>query len=406
MEPPRNLRRRCRCNFTTLVFWTILFRKISYPFRQIKKLIIKRSEKNKISAETKKKSKIERQVTLKSLVLTWDPQSPGYAFARNCAFSIYETKAQTLTQFAAMKKYEKYLGMLLSRSEDSKHDKEYLSKIPVPSLKLTEEGLISHSNKQAFLDYLMARQRIVNKNFLKIKQLILSSIIKLISLTLLWRALDMKVYFNTELIHNILSPVPEGAPPKPHILAVYFVLYKLCLKNLVIDFVYWWSVLLMLRVDSNLWALCQKKIDSSSHRKILEKGQEITRVSTLDTIDGVLAFDQKKRQLVREYAGYSLNERLEKTLFIIGNIFRYRKEMIQKISNLKRIPQFQNIDNRTANLLIVSIIGKDLLLFSLIALSLAVNPLRIVSFFYYVKNGNFSNNINPLILFDRFQSYA
>lgn len=134
--------------------------------------------------------------------------------------------------------------------------------------------------------------------------------------------------------------------------------------------------------------------------------QEPRKVSTLDNLDGVFAFDQKKRLLVQEYAGYSLNERLEKTLFIIGNIFYYRKEMIQKISNLKRIPQFQNIDNRTANLLIVKIIGKDLLLFALMAVSLLVNPLRILSLFYYVKNGNFSNNINPLILFDRFQSYA
>jgi len=139
---------------------------------------------------------------------------------------------------------------------------------------------------------------------------------------------------------------------------------------------------------------------------VLTPNQEPRKVSTLDNLDGVFAFDQKKRLLVQEYAGYSLNERLEKTLFIIGNIFYYRKEMIQKISNLKRIPQFQNIDNRTANLLIVKIIGKDLLLFALMAVSLFVNPLRILSLFYYVKNGNFSNNINPSILFDRFQSYA
>jgi len=161
-----------------------------------------------------------------------------------------------MTQFAAMKKYEKYLGMLLNRTEEAKHDQEYLSKIPVPSLKLTEEGLVSHSNKDTYLQYLMARQRVVNKNYLKIKQFILSSIIKMISLTLLWRALDMKDYFNSELIQNLLTPVPEGQPPKPHILAVYFSLYKLCFKNLVLDFVYWWSVLLMLRVDKNLWNLC------------------------------------------------------------------------------------------------------------------------------------------------------
>ena len=48
VEPARHLRRRCRCNFLTAIFWTILFRKISYPFRQIKKVIVKRSEKKKI----------------------------------------------------------------------------------------------------------------------------------------------------------------------------------------------------------------------------------------------------------------------------------------------------------------------------------------------------------------------
>lgn len=79
--------------------------------------------------------------------------------------------------------------------------------------------------------------------------------------------------------------------------------------------------------------------------------------------------------------------------------------MIEKISNLKRIPQYQNIDNRTANLLIIKILGRDLLLYCLMGLSFFFNPLRMASFYYFVRNGIFKDKINPEIYFNRFQSY-
>ena len=41
---------------------------------------------------------------------------------------------------------------------------------------------------------------------------------------------------------------------------------------------------------------------------------------------------------MKRYAGYSLNDKLEHVLSILGKIFAYRAETIEKIANLKRIP--------------------------------------------------------------------
>ena len=125
----------------------------------------------------------------------------------------------------------------------------------------------------------------------------------------------------------------------------------------------------------------------------------------LTTLEEVLLYDKEKRMLIFRYSGYSLNERLESILFILGKVFFNRTEMIQKISNLKRIPQYQNINNKRANILIITILGYDLILYLTIGLSFLFNPLRMASFFFYVKSGDFSNSINPVIHFDRFQSY-
>jgi hypothetical protein len=158
----------------------------------------------------------------------------------------------------------------------------------------------------------------------------------------------------------------------------------------------------MLRVDTPLWNLCNRKLKEAQFRNLVTADGDRIEEFKLDNLDEIYAYDKVKNALVKEYAGYSLNERLENILHILGKIFAYRAEMIEKISNLKRIPQYQNIDNRTANLLIIKILGRDLLLYSIMSFSFFVNPLRIGSFFYFVKSGNFSRSINPVIHFDRF----
>jgi hypothetical protein len=96
--------------------------------------------------------------------------------------------------------------------------------------------------------------------------------IKILSLTLLWRALDVKKYFNSSLIIKLLQEPVRGEPKKPHLLVAYFKIYKLCFKNLVWDFVYWWAIVLMLKFDTSLWNLCTKKLDEQQYRTVTTVG--------------------------------------------------------------------------------------------------------------------------------------
>jgi hypothetical protein len=333
------------------------------------------------------------------LVISWDRDKPGYIFARNCAFDIYSVQAASVRQYASMMKYEKWLGKMNKSNGEDNQD----TNIPErPVLTKTEDGNIEYSNIDRFLDYLVYRQHRVNSNLLKIKEYILSSLIKIVSLTLLWRALDMKVYFNSELIIELFKEPRRGEPAKPKLVIVYLKLYKLCFINLILDIVYWWAFLFILRVDKPLWDLCNRKLNEAKFRTLTTVDGQRTQEFKLTTLQSVYEYDDTKRELVREYSGYSLNERLENILFILGKIFAYRAEMIEKISNLKRIPQYKNIDNRTANLLIVKILGRDLMLYSLMSFSFSLNPTRIISFYYFVKSGTFKNTINPVIHFNRF----
>lgn len=260
-DPPANQnnffrrRRRCRCICFEKRFWVLVWEWISIPFRWTWKgacnIVKGLKDFKKIMDEENEKIKTDFQ---EEMLLTWKANDRGYKFARYCAFDVYRAKAASLSQYASMLKYEKWLAMM---DTDQPNETKALER---PKLIKTDEGIIEHRNIEAFLNYLILRQKKVNANILKIKELILSSFIKFLSLTLLWRAIDMKAYFNSTLIMELFQEPRADEPAKPKLMVVYMKIYKICFINLVLDMAYWWVVVLILRMDSSLWNLCDRKL--------------------------------------------------------------------------------------------------------------------------------------------------
>ena len=118
-------------------------------------------------------------------------------------------------------------------------------------------------NTELYLKYLIPRQKKIIDNYSQLKLYMANIILKITSLTLLWRIIDMKTYFNEHLIAGLFAEPKQNEKAKPHVISVYLQIYKICFKNLIVDIAYWWSFVLMLRIDKGLWTVCNRKIEQA-----------------------------------------------------------------------------------------------------------------------------------------------
>lgn len=349
---------------------------------------------------------------------------------------VYKRQAEFLVKYSLLKRVEKWMKRLIKLEEEE----EIIKEIDPEELKgLTTKEEIS---AEKCFDLLKKRRIIASKHYIALKLKIIKLALTIISSTLLWRALDMKKFLNIHLVTNIDKEYNDSEGKTPSLTRTYITLYGICFKLLLRDILYYWAVFLILRVDKVCWGMCSKKIEELEFKKIpiFEKKEEEIKENDegvgeegkvnetvnppeqvkveeerkvigyeekpfLDSVANIRIYVSKRKVVIDQYAQYALNEQLEKTMSILGVIFPHRKDMISKIQTLKRIPQLQNIDSRTANVLIVLILLQDLLIFFVLLLSFLINPLRIYSFYKYVKSERFKNEINPNIDFNRFQNY-
>lgn len=374
----------------------------------------------------------EREETFDDLNLRKDLQKSKIdlgEFEKKVLDRIYLQEAEFLLKYSLLKRLEKWMMRLLKTK-----------KIEIPKIDLKDmKGFTTEEEKAAEIAFNQLKWRTIQsaEHYLVLKLKVAKMLLTIVSSTLLWRALDMKKFMNINLITNIEKKRTESNYTSMSMMGAYWALYKICWKNMWRDILYYWAVFLVLRVDSNCWNLCSKKISELEFKKVPiyeeaeeieeETGKEGKANSTvnpeeeqltiekkiigydqkpfLDSIANIKVYNVKRKKVLNQYAKYALNEQLEKIMSILGKIFPHRKNMISKIQTLKRIPQLQNIDSRTANVLIVLILLQDLKIFFLLFVSFCINPLRIYSFWIYTRSERFRNEINPVIDFNRFQSY-
>ena len=281
-----------------------------------------------------------------------------------------------------------------------------------------------------YFEILKQRRIAASQGLQDLRNFIFKKIIFLISMTLLWRALDMKKYFNIAFILNLLDWNKRNPKKKKSIFGQFFKIYFLCYKNLLLDIAYWWVVCLILRQDKGCFDLCFRKIaelekdrnparipsqnpqtttEGTENPENAAETQEVPEIdenfTNLINLENIKIHNKRKRALIWRYSGYSLNDLIDSLMEYISLIFLERREFINTIQSLKRMPQFANTDSRTTNLMILNLLAKDALAFTLLAVSFTINPLRIYSFYLYCKRGQFVSKLNPEIDVNGFQSF-
>lgn len=217
------------------------------------------------------------------------------------------------------------------------------------------------------------------------KEVFLTLVFKLVSLTLLWR-------LPTFMLIMEKGPVTNPDPAYKKDLKLVIRLFKFCLRLMLTDILYQglFSLILLTSPSDNTYV-------KHKWQSLVVDGNLLTEESLRQQFDAYFA-------VKKEYVGYVVDDLLSYFTTALGYIFYYRHEMFTKIKLLVTLPQLENMNARNVNSLILSIAVKDLVSILAALVVLPLDPCRLYSFALYVKEGYFNTDINTQVKYSKFES--
>lgn len=219
------------------------------------------------------------------------------------------------------------------------------------------------------------------------KTMFIKMLFKLVSLLLLWRLPTF-----LQLMENGPFQNPDPEFKKDVYLALR--LYKFSMKLLLADILYGWVHSLLLLFSS------------TDRSYVMHKWKVLIQETPLHTEEIIESQFADYFKFKKEYAGFVLDDLLCYLIIGFSRVLLYRTDLFKRIQLLVTLPQLENMNARNVNTLLLTIVFQDLLTTTFVLPMLLVSPCRLYSFFLYVKEGYFYQDINVNVKYDKFASIA